>query len=154
MEAIYVEQSPAVLRFLRNITGNHQQAVEDLLQETMLRAWRHVDSVPADSAGARRWLFTVARHIAIDAARRHRRELATVSIGEIDDARAPHDEALPTYAFRDALSELSQEHRDAVALVYLQGRSSLDAAAELGIPPGTVRSRAHYAKERVRAYLT
>src|SRR5258705_11724326 len=69
MREVYEKSAEAVFRFLLRLTFGQRQLAEDLLQETYLRAWRKLDQLPADPASAVPWLFTVARHVAIDAAR-------------------------------------------------------------------------------------
>ncbi|XVV14993.1 sigma factor [Actinoplanes sp. CA-131856] len=69
LRAAYDANADRLLLYLRRLTRDQPESAEDLFQETMLRAWRHVDQMPCSEDGARRWLFTVARHLTIDAFR-------------------------------------------------------------------------------------
>src|SRR5258708_3196541 len=74
-----------VLRgFLGGFTAASRQSAEDLVQETMIRGWRHLDSLPTEPEKARRWLFTVARNGGIDAVRRaHARPVVVDLPGDV-----------------------------------------------------------------------
>src|ERR1044071_3558925 len=73
LRQIFEERSGSLLRFLRRINEDRPHIVEDLLQETMLKVWRHIDEVPARSDHIQAWLFTIARNVAADEARRRSR---------------------------------------------------------------------------------
>src|SRR5262245_24761217 len=66
LRALHDEHATALLVFVRRLTGDRGQA-EDIVQETLLRAWRHANRLPPD--GIRPWLFTTARRLVIDAHR-------------------------------------------------------------------------------------
>src|SRR5437763_14640193 len=83
VQGIYRAHARPLFRYLVRLTLGDQPAAEDLLQETLLRAWRHIDRLPADLDAVRPWLFTVARNHAIDASRARRirpDEVATIDI--------------------------------------------------------------------------
>lgn len=156
MVALHADHARDVSRFLLGLTKGERQTAEDLLQETMLRAWRHIDALPPDAEGTRRWLFTVARRLVIDAVRmRHTRP---AEVGAVDiDWIAAHDDttgaALAGQTMRDAFDRLTPAHRDILSQVYLHGRSAEEAAARLGVPVGTVKSRTHYALRALRTAI-
>ena len=60
LTALYADHARPLSRFLAGFTVGSPYGVEDLLQETMIRAWRRIEDVPAEPQGARRWLFAVA----------------------------------------------------------------------------------------------
>src|ERR1700754_5364616 len=68
LAALHSDHSSTLLNFLHALTGERHTA-EDLLQETMIRTWRSIDTVPHEYENARRWLFKVARRVANDAFR-------------------------------------------------------------------------------------
>ena len=153
MQAIYRVHADAVYRFLLRLTFGERQTAEDLTQETMLRAWRHIDVLDADGGWTRPWLFTVARRIAIDAGRSVKARPAVVTA--IDPATLPAGEdeveqLLAVQTIRQALARLTLEHRSVIVELYLRGHSVTEAAQVLGIPEGTVKSRAYYALRRMR----
>ena len=125
--------------------GDRAQA-QDVVQETMLRAWRNPQVLEQASGSARGWLFTVAKRIVIDDWRtaRRRREWVTEDLPERpggDEA----DAAVDRQVEMAALQTLAIEHRAVLYECYFRGSSVADASVALGIPPGTVKSRTHYA---------
>lgn len=127
---------------------------EDVVQETLLRAWRHPDVLERSESSVRAWLFTVARNLVIDDARsaRRRRELSTDTLpdgGVEDDSQA----VLDAWLVADALVGLSPEHREIVVGAYYRDRSVAQLAHEHDIPPGTVKSRLHYGLRAMRLAL-
>jgi RNA polymerase sigma-70 factor, ECF subfamily len=152
MVELHAAHRTALLRFLAGLTSESHVA-EDLLQETMIRAWRSLGSVPTDRQGSRRWLLTVARRVAIDSARR--RQARPPETGPIDTERiAAVDDTTETVvvadAWRNAVRDLSDTHRTILSELYFRGRSLDETARSLGIPLGTVKSRAHYAVRSLR----
>src|SRR5262245_53158619 len=87
MDALYRAHAAPLYRFLLRITFGDSHAAEDLMQETLLRAWRNLDSLHTDVDSVRPWLFTVGRRIAIDAARA--RSARPVEVGDADVAIMP-----------------------------------------------------------------
>ncbi|MEV6631680.1 sigma-70 family RNA polymerase sigma factor [Actinoplanes sp. NPDC051470] len=156
MTALHDEHAPALLRFLLRLNRGERPAAEDMLQETMLRAWRHLDSLPAERDDARRWLFTVARRIAIDTVRR--RQTRPVEIGLIDLTWVPDrvdsiETADAAEAIGRAFRALTPTHRTVLTEVYVRGIGLDEVAERLGVPVGTVKSRAHYAMRSLRLAL-
>jgi len=156
MQQLIELHSAALFRFLLGLTSGEPQQAQDLLQETLLRAWRKIDELNADVATLRPWLYTVARRIAIDAARaRHARplEIVNTDIGSAPDGADHISRVLTTHVVREGLAALSPEHRAVIVEIYFRGRSTTEAAARLGIPAGTVKSRSYHALRRLRAAL-
>jgi len=147
-----------LLSYLTGFTGGNRQSAEDLLQETMIRAWRSLESLPADPDHTRRWMFTVARNVAIDAIRRKRTRPREVDLFESDvDGPGPDtttDTVLAVETLRSAIGSLNRSQRLVLTELYLRGRSADEAANRLGVPVGTVKSRAHYALRSLRAAVT
>ncbi|MFF9817219.1 sigma-70 family RNA polymerase sigma factor [Streptomyces sp. NPDC014006] len=149
---------PLFALLLRLCDGDRQRA-EDLVQETLLRAWQHPEALHADSFDSvRPWLMTVARRLAIDARRARQARPAEVCDEVLEQGHVPmcadHAErAAATLDLREAVKTLTPRHRDVLVLVYLRGASVAEAATELGIPPGTVKSRAFYALRALRREL-
>ncbi|WP_255437017.1 sigma-70 family RNA polymerase sigma factor [Actinoplanes solisilvae] len=157
ISSLYSDHSRRLLKFLTGLTDGRQDLAEDLLQETMIRAWRNLESVPDQPENTRRWLFTVARRLAIDAART--RSARPVETSALDLARMPatdytSGEVEAIHVFRQTVDGLSRAHRTVLAELYLHGRSTGEAAQLLGLPVGTVKSRAHYALRAVRDALS
>jgi RNA polymerase sigma-70 factor (ECF subfamily) len=152
----YAAQSRALRRYLMRLTNGRRETVEDLLQETMLRAWRKRDELPAGEEPLRRWLFTVARNLTIDAARARLARPTEISDDNLVRVPAPGDvldRVLDRRLLDQALRRLSPEHRAVLVSLYYRDASVAEAAAAIGVPEGTVRSRNFYALRAVRALL-
>jgi RNA polymerase sigma-70 factor (ECF subfamily) len=135
--------------------GGDRQRAEDIVQETLLRAWRHPEALAADRGSARPWLCTVARNLAVDAHRSRRARPPEVGADALSVVAVP-DEAervLEGWIVADALRALSPEHRDVIVETYYRGKSVAEAAVALRIPPGTVKSRTYYALRALRLAL-
>lgn len=145
----------ALWRFALTQTGGDRARAEDVVQETLIRAWRSAPD-PARSYGATRaWLYTVARHLVIDDWRtgRSRREVLS---GDTLDQTSVDDEterALESWLIADALRQLTDAHREVLVECYYGGLSTAEAAKRLDIPEGTVKSRTHYALRALRLVL-
>jgi RNA polymerase sigma-70 factor (ECF subfamily) len=141
-----------VYRFARSLTRDEADA-EDVVQETYLRAFRswHTFQTGTD---VRRWLFTIARNVFLRSREKGQREVTLDDDGAeiVDAAQAVEgwvlkglnpilDRADLGPAIREALSGIPEAYRDAVVLVDLEDQAYEDAAAVLGVPVGTVRSR-------------
>ncbi|TCB95418.1 sigma-70 family RNA polymerase sigma factor [Micromonospora zingiberis] len=153
---LLAEHGSPLTRFVRGLTMGNPQTADDLVQETLVRAWRNLDSLPPDSDGrSRRWLFTVARRLVIDEARRRQvRPVEVAADGDLDygatgDETA--DTAIAHQALRHAVEQLTMAHRRVLHEIYYRDRTVDEVAVDLGIPVGTVRSRLHYALRALRA---
>jgi RNA polymerase sigma-70 factor, ECF subfamily len=146
----------AVLRrFALKLTLGDKQRAEDIIQELLLRAWRHPEVVGSGQTAIRPWLFTVTRHIAIDLWRaRSRSEAAEEIIDErhieMPDPVEVIEQTVDALDMRAALAQLSPGHRDVITQMYFHGHSVVETAQILGIPAGTVKSRSYYALRALR----
>jgi RNA polymerase sigma-70 factor, ECF subfamily len=156
MHTLYQVHAPAVYRFLLRLTFGERQAAEDLLQETMLRAWRNIHDLNSDPMSLRRWLYTVARRIAIDAGRAKQARPAEVALPTMAGLSTPDgaiDQMLAAQLVKQAMSSLSPDHRAVIIEIYFRDRPAAEAATRLGIPEGTVKSRTYHALRALRAAL-
>jgi RNA polymerase sigma-70 factor (ECF subfamily) len=156
MRALHDAHAPALYRFLVKLTLGNQHAAEDLLQETLLRAWRHLDTLPDDLDALRPWLFTVARRVAIDAARAKQSRPYEIGIADPNRLSAggdPLDRVVDAQVVRAALPKLSPEHRVVLVELYFRCRPVAETARLLGVPEGTVKSRAYYALRALRTVI-
>ncbi|WP_245958571.1 sigma-70 family RNA polymerase sigma factor [Microbacterium bovistercoris] len=152
LTALYELHAGPIRRYVTSLGG--RASADDVVQETLLRAWRTPRVLEQDPSTCRAWMFTVARHIVIDEARsaRNRHENAVADVPE----RAADDETdrlFDAMLIQDALAAVSPEHREVVVAAYYRGRSVGELARELGIPEGTVKSRMHYGLRALRLAL-
>jgi RNA polymerase sigma-70 factor (ECF subfamily) len=137
---------------LRSVGGDYQYA-EDIVQETMLRAWQNSASLDAERAGP--WLFTVARNLVISGHRRRSARAAEVPIveRELEAAGDDIDRALQAWQVAEVLRGLSREHREVIVELFYRRRTVSETAGLLRVPVGTVKSRSFYAMQALRAAL-
>jgi RNA polymerase sigma-70 factor, ECF subfamily len=153
LRAVHATHGTALHRYVARMTADDARA-QDVVQETLLRAWSHPEVLERPEGSVRAWLFTVACRLVVDDLRRahHRRELASARLPEHGESDATQ-EVLDAWLVADALVALSPEHRAVVVGAYYRGRSVAELAAEQGVPPGTVKSRMHYALRALRLAL-
>jgi RNA polymerase sigma-70 factor (ECF subfamily) len=160
MRALYDAHAGVLLGYVRRLVGGDQARAEDVVQETLLRAWRHPQAVDPERPGAtavRAWLLTVARNLVIDGERARRarpREVVTARTeegrGRPLDVDERLDQLLLAHGMADALQALTDDHRAVIEQLYYLDRSVADAARVLGVPAGTVKSRSYYALRALR----
>lgn len=156
VRALYADHAGPLLGYVLRLTGGDRQRAEDIVQETLLRAWRHPEVL--SGRPIRPWLFTVARNLVVDGHRARRARPREVGEAALANAPAPAerldvDRILESWAVADALATLRPEHRGVLLETYYRGRSVAEAAEVLGIPVGTVKSRTYYALRALRLAL-
>jgi RNA polymerase sigma-70 factor (ECF subfamily) len=153
LRVLQAEHSAALWRYVVHLTGNSAEA-DDIVQETLVKAWRRPKVLDQTHRSARAWLFTVARNLVIDS-RRSAHALHEVGVDEVPERETSDqvDERLDAWLIADALSGLSLDHRAVIVHAYYLGRSTSETAVELGIPEGTVKSRLHYGLRALRLAL-
>lgn len=152
MRGLYDGHADVLLRYVFRLTGDRSRA-EDVVQETLLRAWRHLASTGGERP-VRSWLFTVARNIVIDQSRtaRYRNEVMWSDPADVADYDGPDEvvAALDRLLVSEALSRLPDVHRDVLTRAYYLGWTAAQIAEDLQIAEGTVKSRLHYALRKLR----
>ncbi len=153
LRALHDTHGPALFRYLLRITGDYSFA-EDVVQESLLRAWKNPKILEQSDESARAWLFTVARNLVIDDRRSARRTREIVTDDPPDVPTPDKSEAiLDAWLLSDALLSLSLQHRGTIVSTYYLGNTVAEIAHQQGIPEGTVKSRLHYALRALRLTL-
>lgn len=150
--ALFEHFAPRVKSYLMRV-GTSSGLAEELAQETMLSVWRKAALFDADRASASTWIFTIARNLRIDAARRTRNPMTLVGEIEPDAPEEPFAIVARQQSqtvVRDALKQLPAEQRQVLALSFFEERPHSEIATMLGIPLGTVKSRARLAISKLR----
>lgn len=156
LRSLQQEHGEALQAYALRLCQGDRQRAEDLVQETLVRAWRHPASMDPANGSVRAWLFTTARNLAIDAWRRRSVRVSEVVTDQVPEQPPEVDEAdraVEAWTIAEALQRLSPAHREVLRECFYHGRSVAEAAARLGIPPGTVKSRTHYALRALRVVL-
>ena len=148
-QALCQSLRPDLLRFAFWLSRDRALA-EDVVQETMLRAWKAQDSLQ-DEAAAKPWLLTIIRR---EYARTfERKRFITVDVDELVAREEPmlaaaEEETL--HALRDAIFRLPDEYREPLALQVLMGYSTAEIAAELSLSDAAVLTRLFRARKQLR----
>jgi RNA polymerase sigma-70 factor (ECF subfamily) len=154
---LYREHGAALTFFAMRLNGGDRHSAEDIMQETMLRAWSNADSLRGSDRSIRPWLFTVARRLVIDADRRRDRRPHEVGYPSAAGADRSLEEGFEAAHIRDevirALRSLTPEQREVILYTHYLGMSVAEVAQKLGIPPGTVKSRTYNALRALRVRL-
>ncbi|WP_267965260.1 sigma-70 family RNA polymerase sigma factor [Streptomyces sp. NRRL F-5123] len=155
MRALYREHAGALYTYVLRLVAGDRFLAEDIVQETLLRAWKSAATLDPAARSLRPWLVTVARRLVIDGHRSRQARPPETSPAALEQVPASDEleRSLRLMTISDALQDLSEAHREALVETYFRGRTVNEAAAELGLPPGTVRSRVFYALRALRNAL-
>ncbi len=155
--ALYGHFAPRLRAYLARL-GAAPNVSEELTQEAMLAVWRKAPSFDPARAGATTWIFTIARNLRVDHARRDRPARALGPDPSDETDAPPAIDAAMIAAERDdrvraALASLSKEQAAIVQLVYFHEKPHAEIARTLGLPLGTVKSRVRLALGHLRDLL-
>ena len=155
IRTVYEQAAEPLFTFAFRFTRDRTMA-EDVVQEVLVRAWRRAGHLEPGSDALRAWLFATARNHLIDIWRARSKAPATVPHEQAPDAAYVADgvdRALQRQALADALNKLTPKHRDVLIERYFNCRSIVETAEELGVSPGTVKSRTHHAFRALQALM-
>jgi RNA polymerase sigma-70 factor, ECF subfamily len=152
--ALYNEHGRSLLAYATRLTNDRAEA-EDVVQETLLRAWKHPEVLVNGQGSVRGWLLTVARNIVVDRARARSARPPEVREHPTNPTVAPDrpEDVVDSIAVLGAIDQLSPEHRNVLVELYWRGSSVSEAAQRLSVPPGTVKSRAYYGLQSLRGIM-
>lgn len=153
LQSLYEKHAPSLLHYLAGRVGDTRLA-EELLQDTMLAAWQNAAKFRGECR-VRTWLITIARRRAINA---YHRQLVPASrnIPLESTAQSPSPQPGAPGQYTDlnaALQTLPAEQRETLELVFYHGLSLEETARVLQVAPGTVKSRLHRARGRLRTQM-
>jgi RNA polymerase sigma-70 factor, ECF subfamily len=163
-EALYARHAGLVLGLTYRILGERRQS-EDVAQEAFWRVWKGAPSFDTARGNARTWLVSIAHHLAIDVARRgQRRPVVEMDADDNDDAWNVPDESadvveaiearMSAAEVRAALEQLPDAQRQVIELAYYKGMTHGQIAEHLGVPAGTIHTRARLAMQKLRDALS
>lgn len=154
VRTVLAEHGRAMLQYATRLLGDRELA-EDVVQEALVRIWRNPQVLRNGRGSVRGWLLTTVRNMVISRVRARAarpdevpespRHCATVA----DHAGS----VIASVVVHAALDTLSPAHRAVIEQIYLHGRDLDEVARALGVPKGTVKSRAHYALRGLRAAM-
>ncbi|MEZ0486353.1 RNA polymerase sigma factor [Fibrella aquatica] len=156
---LYNRYSASLAWQIQKVIHDHDQA-EDLLQDVFVKIWQHIDRYDASKGRLYTWMCNVARHTAIDAGRASttRSRPATSHLLPIDEQTTyliDQVSRLPPIntdriGVKSLLATLSPQHQQLVTLLYFRGYTQQEAADELFLPVGTVKTRLRSALRGLR----
>ncbi len=152
---LYAQCWSDLVSYVNGMLSDRHQA-EEIVQETMLRAWRHAGKLTPERGSVWGWLCRVAHNVMVDRIRYKRARPAEVEEAAASDASVVPDhgpEVVDSIYVLRALAQLQPAHRAVLVLVYYRDHTCAEAAAVLGVPVGTVKSRLHYALRQLRILL-
>ncbi|TWG08538.1 RNA polymerase sigma-70 factor (ECF subfamily) [Saccharopolyspora dendranthemae] len=156
LKSLYDDYYARLLSYVNRILSDPHLA-EDVVQETMLRAWQHADTLTPERGSVWGWLTRVAHNIAIDRIRARRArptEVDETAGSSSADYDADHADAVVNrVVVATMVSKLVPAHRSVLYEVYFADHTAASAASTLGIPPGTVKSRLHHALRNLKTTM-
>jgi RNA polymerase sigma-70 factor (ECF subfamily) len=143
-----------ILRIIRS-----EELAEDLLQETFVRVWRNIDSYDRSKGRLFTWLINIARNLALDTIKSRsfrdaQQNQEIDNIVNVIDARENASYNPEHIGLRELLDRLTPEHREVVELIYFEGYTHTEAAEQLSLPLGTLKTRLRAAINFFRKILT
>lgn len=144
-----VEHLPAMRAFALSLTRNGS-AADDLVQDSVVKAWKAIDSFQAGT-NMRAWLFTIVRNSFYSDRRKAKREVPDTdgAFAETLSEKPAHDGVLAMADFEQAFATLPDEQREALILVGASGFSYEEAAETCNVAVGTIKSRVNRARARL-----
>ena len=148
--------TPKLVRYATRVQGRPELA-RDIVQETWIAAIRGMKRLD-DPSRFPAWIYSIAHRKCIDAIRLNQLQRRLIeSVGQEAFVTSAGNQGRPDpddqSDLMTAISRLSQEQREVVHLFYGEELSIDDIASVLSVPPGTVKSRLHYARESLKNYL-
>ncbi|SOD75020.1 RNA polymerase sigma-70 factor [Jatrophihabitans sp. GAS493] len=150
------EHRQALLDYAMRLTHGDSVWAEDVVQDTFIRAWRHLDRLTPEFGSVRGWLMRVAHNRVMDGYRAARCRPVTVDIDESYGSATEDgsEDMIRKWMVTSLLKKLPELQREALVATILYDRTMAQAAQALGVPEGTVKSRVFYALRALRGVAT
>jgi RNA polymerase sigma-70 factor (ECF subfamily) len=140
-----------LFRYAYWLSGDHAVA-DDLVQETLVRAWKSLDKLN-DSKAAKGWLLTIVRRENARRFERKRPQESAIPTDEIAATRSDYDTSTEAFTLRRALQQLPEDYREPLLMQVIHGYSQKEIAAHLGISVAGAGTRLFRAREKMRGIL-
>ncbi|WP_158797115.1 RNA polymerase sigma factor [Pedobacter sp. L105] len=157
IQALYDMYSGALLGVISRIV-QHSEVAEDLLQETFIKIWNSAENYDSSKGRLFTWMINVARNLAIDKIRSKdfrnssKNQDIENNVDFIDSQKRLTFNA-DTLGLRDLVTALKPEFNDVLNMVYFKGYTHVEAAEELNLPLGTVKTRIRMAIMELRKHF-
>jgi len=148
--------APLVKAFALSGSPLSASHADELVQEVMIKVWQKADGYNPQKAAASTWIYTIARNCRTDLYRRLQKFDTPINAEDIwpeDSVEEPFlnlQQRRDEVRVRQLLEELPQEQRQALAMVYMEGKSHQEVSQELDLPLGTVKSRIRLAMQKLQ----
>ncbi len=152
IRALYGSYGRSVFTVAYGALGDRSLA-EEAVQMTFTKAWQAADRFDINR-GIAPWLYTIARRVAVDLYRRERRHQSSELDRDIAVMPPTFEGMWEAWEVRGALDKLPRDEREIIETTHYRQLTMTEAAAELGIPVGTVKSRSHRAHRRLAESLS
>jgi RNA polymerase sigma-70 factor, ECF subfamily len=150
-ESLALPHAASLLRYAMHIDGGSKGEAEDLVQETLLAAWRNFNQFEAGT-NCKAWLFRILINFRYKQFRRASRR-AEEPLAEEEQNLSRPENISRTAELRAAFAKLSREHREVMQLAVVEGFEIREVAGMLKVPAGTVMSRLSRARAQLRTML-
>ncbi len=146
--AVYMDD---LYRYAYWLSGSHAVA-DDLVQDTLTRAWKSMDKLKDDKA-VKGWLLTILRRENARRFERQRPQESAIPTEELAANRQDYDTSTEAFVLRQALEKLPQEYREPLLMQVIHGYSQKEIAQHLGISVAGAGTRLFRAREKMRELL-
>jgi RNA polymerase sigma-70 factor (ECF subfamily) len=159
LEALFDRYAPSIKGLGRKILGD-DAGLDDLVQETFWRMWIRAGTYEPKRGRVASWLFGIAHHLAIDDLRRRRSRPDPVELDPVEaypdlgaDVAQAAQSSMESKLVREAFDALPLDQRRVLEMAYFEGLTRREIARALGVPLGTVHTRARLGLMKLRAEL-
>lgn len=151
VDDLYAQYEAILLRYAQSLTHDGDRA-EDLVQETFIRSLGHLALLDMLAPSQRRaWLKRTLKNLFIDTERTRQRQERVLQQLAVTET-VSEQETFASVLTPNPFASLSDDVRELFEMRYTLGMNSSEIGEALGLPPATVRSRLHYATEKLRLY--